>query len=101
MASPEATTASNYNLAIKELEKGCKLTEMLRAHLGIVLKDGTDSQFGCLFEEISHTLALSREILTKSDRNLLQSEVVISREYESAKTNKRKRDDKFKNCQRR
>lgn len=67
MASPlEATQDLKYNLAIKELKKGSELTAVLRAHLAIVLKDGTDSQFGYIFEEISRTLALSRDILTKS-----------------------------------
>jgi hypothetical protein len=90
--------ALNYNLALKELEKGCELTAMLQAHLG---KDGIDSQFGHFFEEISRTLTLSREFLTKSDQNLLGSKVVTLQKSEGAKSNKRKRDDKLKDYQRR
>ncbi|KAF3321857.1 WRKY transcription factor 55 [Carex littledalei] len=104
MAPPlQATPALKHNHAIKELEKGCELTAMLRAHLGVVLKDdSTDSSLGNIFDEISRTLALSRDYLTKSDPNLLGSKVVTSQASSGgAETNKRKRDEKSKVSQRR
>ncbi|KAJ4767096.1 WRKY DNA binding domain containing protein [Rhynchospora pubera] len=88
ISTREATQALNYNLAIKELEKSCELTEMLRAHVG----NGTDLQFGHIFEEISRTLTMSRDIVSK---------VAMPHSSEGAKTNKRKRDDEFKDRQRR
>ncbi|KAF3321855.1 WRKY DNA binding domain containing protein [Carex littledalei] len=101
MASPlKATQALKHNMAIKQIEKGCELTAMLGAHLGI-LKDATDSPFWNIFEEISHTFALSRDILTKSDQNLLGSKLVTSQASGGAEIHKRKRDDKFKDSQRR
>ncbi|XP_078181079.1 transcription factor WRKY45-1-like [Carex rostrata] len=87
-------------MAIKQIEKGCELTAMLRAHLGI-LKDATNSPFENIFEETSHTLALPRDILTKSDQNLLGSKLVTSQASGGAEIHKRKRDDKFKDSQRR
>ncbi|XP_078181036.1 WRKY DNA-binding transcription factor 70-like [Carex rostrata] len=103
MAQPlQATPALKHDQAIKELEKGCELTAMLRAHLGVVLKDDTDSSLGNIFDEISRSLALSRDFLTKSDPNFLGSKVVTLQASGGAETNKRKRDDKStKDSQRR
>lgn len=102
IASPlKATSSLKHNMEIKELEKDCELTAVLQAHLGIVLNDGINSPFGIVSEEMSRTLALSRDILRKPDRNLLGSKVVTSQVMGGARTNKRRRDDKFKGCQRR